>query len=154
MTGYEEGLQYGAILVARVLAGVSLILMLSLSTSIDRLLKALAWFRLPSTFVEIGLLIYRYIFVLGDELINVQNAQRTRLAYQNWTQSMRSLSMLSATVILRAYDRAERVFTAMTVRGYTGKPVVINLEFNMKDISVTLLLATVLAVFFFIGQIV
>lgn len=152
LTGYIEGLTRGTTLVLRVLAGISLILLLSMSTSADRLFKAAAWFRVPGTFIEIGLLIYRYIFVLGEELIQLQDAQKTRLALNGWRRGMKAASVLGASIILRSYDRAGRIFEAMTVRGYVGRPMSGSLEFGLKDALVAALLAAVLAGFYIVGR--
>jgi cobalt/nickel transport system permease protein len=152
ISGYMEGLMRGIALVLRVLAGISLILLLSMSTSADKLFKAAAWFRVPGTFVEIGLLIYRYIFVLGEEFFQLQDAQRTRLARNGWRRGMRAASVLGASIILRSYDRAARVFEAMTVRGYVGRPIYGSLDFGLKDAVVAALLAAVLAGVYIIGR--
>ena len=152
LSGYTEGLMRGITLVLRVLAGISLILLLSMSTTADRLFKAAAWFRVPGTFVEIGLLIYRYIFVLGEEFIRLQDAQRTRLAGNGWRRGMRAASVLGASIILRSYDRAARVFEAMTVRGYVGRPTYGSLDFRLKYALVAALLAAVLAGLFVVGR--
>jgi cobalt/nickel transport system permease protein len=152
LSGYTEGLMRGIALVLRVLAGISLVLLLSMSTSADKLFKAAAWFRVPGTFVEIGLLIYRYIFVLGEEFFQLQDAQRTRLARNGWRRGMRAASVLGASIILRSYDRAARVFEAMTVRGYVGRPMYGSLDFGLKDALVAALLAAVLAGVYIIGR--
>jgi len=67
------------------------------------------------------LLVYRYIFVLLDEVITMREAQRIRLGYRNWKSSLKSVIDLGGNLILRAYDRAERVYEAMVVRGYAGE---------------------------------
>jgi len=121
LIGYQEGLFRGLIIMSRIIAGVSLILFLSMSTPVDRLLAAARWFRLSATFVELTLLVYRYIFVLLEEAVNIRNAQKVRFGYHGWHQSMKSLGTLGGSVIIRAYDRAERVFEAMLLRGYTGE---------------------------------
>ena len=152
LSGYIEGLMRGLTLILRVLAGISLILLLSMSTPADKLFKAAAWFRFPGTFVEIGLLIYRYIFVLAEEFIRLQDAQRTRLARNGWRRGMKAATVLGASIILRSYDRAERVFEAMTVRGYIGRPMYGSLDFGLKDALVAALLAAILAGFYIIGR--
>jgi cobalt/nickel transport system permease protein len=152
ISGYTEGLMRGANMVLRVLAGISLILLLGMSTPADKLFKTAAWFRVPGTFVEIGLLIYRYIFVLGEEFIRLQDAQRTRLACNGWRRGMKAASILGSSIILRSYDRAERVYEAMTVRGYTGRSMYSSLDFGLKDALVATLLAAVLAGFYIVGK--
>jgi len=154
LIGYEEGLEHGLLIMCRVLGGVSLILLLSMSTRADKLFAAAAWFRVPKIFIEIALLVYRYIFVLIEELIIMKDAQRVRLGYHDWRQSMKSLSTLGACLILRAYDRAERVFEAMLVRGYTCPHLNYNLAFSRKDGLVAVCLGLILTGFYLIGQVV
>ena len=153
VVGYEEGLAHGFLIMCRVIGGVSLILFLSMSTPANKLLMAARWFRLPKVFIELTLLIYRYIFVLIEEAISIKDAQRVRLGYRNWQQSMKSISVLGGSLILRAYDRAERVFEAMTARGYTGTMTINYTEhFNRKDFMAAICLSTALVIFYLAGQ--
>jgi cobalt/nickel transport system permease protein len=118
---YREGLEHGLLILSRVIAGILLILFLSLSTPVHKLLSAFRWLKVPNVLIELGLLIYRYIFVLLDEAIIMIAAQKTRLGYNNWKRSINSLFTLSALLILRSYDRAERIYQAMLVRGYDSE---------------------------------
>ncbi len=153
LTAHEEGLAQGLLIMCRVLGGTSLVLFLSMSTPADQLLMAARWFRTPRTFVELALLIYRYIFVLAEELLTMKDAQTVRLGYHNWRQSMRSLNVLGASLILRAYDRAERVFEAMLVRGYGRADSSYCQAFSKKDGLVSLCLGLILAGFYLAGRI-
>jgi len=153
LVGYEEGLAHGFLIMCRVIGGVSLILFLSMSTPAHRLLLAARWFRLPKVFIELTLLIYRYIFVLIEEATAIKDAQRVRLGYRNWQQSMKSVGVLGGSLILRAYDRAERVFEAMIARGYTGTMTINYTEhFNRKDFMAAICLSTALVIFYLVGQ--
>jgi cobalt/nickel transport system permease protein len=153
LTGYEEGLARGFLVMSRVVGGVSLIMFLSMSTPTNKLFLAASWFRLPKLFIELALLVYRYIFVLIAEVTPIRDAQKVRLGYRNWRQSMQSLGVLGGSVILRAYDRAGRVFEAMSARGYTGT---MDLEythpFSKKDFVTVICLSTILAIFYLIGR--
>ena len=64
LAGYKEGLMRGLLITGKVLAAVSLIIFLSMTTPVNKLLKAARWFKVPNTWVEIAMLSYRYIFVL------------------------------------------------------------------------------------------
>jgi len=153
LVGYEEGLARGFLIMCRVIGGVSLILFLSMSTPANKLLLAATWFRIPKILVELALLIYRYIFVLLEEIVTIKDAQKVRLGYHNWRQSMRSLSILGGSLILRAYDRAERVFEAMVVRGYTGATTISYTEhFGRKEFITAFCLIAILAILYLIGQ--
>ncbi len=153
LVGYEEGLAHGLLIMCRVIGGMSLILFLGMSTPAHRLLRAARWFRLPKVFVELSLLIYRYIFVLIEEAIAVKDAQRVRLGYDNWRRGMRSVGTLGGILVLRAYDRAERVFEAMIARGYSGALAVDYAgHFGRKDFMAAVGLTAVLAILYLIGQ--
>jgi cobalt/nickel transport system permease protein len=152
LVGYEEGLARGLLIMCRVIGGMSLILFLGMSTPAHRLLMAARWFRLPKAFVELSLLIYRYIFVLIEEAITIKDAQRVRLGYRSWRHGMRSVGTLGGILVLRAYDRAERVFEAMLARGYSGALSVSYSEhFGGKDFIAAAGLSTVLAIIYLVG---
>lgn len=124
--GYSEGLNLGITVLARIIASMSAILFLSVTTPIYELGRAMMWFRIPAVIVEILLLTYRYIFVLWDEGMRIRDAQRLRLGYsmkkdfQGWKKSISSTFTLMGMVIIRAYDRADQTFSAMCLRGYNG----------------------------------
>ncbi len=68
-------------------------------------------------------------------------------------QSMKSLGTLGGSLILRAYDRAERVFEAMIARGYTGTMAIEYTEhFSKKDFTAFICLSALLLIFYLIGQ--
>ncbi len=154
LTGYEEGLTRGFLIMSRVMGGVSLVLFLSMSTPVSRLLSAARWFRLSSTFIELALLIYRYVFVLLEEVGTITSAQRVRLGYRTWRQTMNSLEVLGGSVVLRAYDRAERVFQAMLVRGYTGESRTSRGDrLHRGDYMAAFAFTTILAAFYIVGRV-
>jgi cobalt/nickel transport system permease protein len=119
-TATVEGAWLGALLGARVLAAVSVLLLLSAVTPAHQIFHALRWLGMPKGWVELALLMYRYIFVLLDEAADVATAQRVRLGYATWTRSLSSLGTLSGTVVVRSLDQSVRTHEAMTLRGYTG----------------------------------
>ena len=60
---------------------------------------------------------------------------------------------MALSLILRAYDRAERVFEAMVARGYTGAVTITYTEhFGRKDFITAVCLISILAVLYLIGQ--
>ena len=153
LVGYREGLVQGVLIMSRVLAGVSLILFLSMSTPANKLFLAAKWFRVPRIFIELVLLVYRYIFVLIEEAAAIREAQKVRLGYHTWHRSMRSLNTLGGSLLLRAYDRAERIFEAMLARGYAGTmPVTYKAELGGRNLAATLCLALLLLFFYLVGR--
>ncbi|MGC8602120.1 MAG: cobalt ECF transporter T component CbiQ [Desulfomonilaceae bacterium] len=115
-----EGLGHGILLGSRVLGAVSVMILLGSVTPAHRIFHALRWFKVPDTWVEIALLIYRYTFTLADQTSDVVDAQKLRLGYSNLRRSLTSIGVLAGTVITRSMDQAMRTYEAMTLRGYDG----------------------------------
>jgi cobalt/nickel transport system permease protein len=116
-----EGLNRGLLLGARVLASVSVIVLLSSVTPAHKVFHALRCFGLPEAWVEIALLMYRYTFALVDQACDVAAAQRVRLGYSTARRSLASAGVLAGTVLTRSIDQAMRTHEAMTLRGYEGR---------------------------------
>lgn len=117
----SEGLRIGSVLGSRVFSAVSVMLLLSSVSPAHQIFHALRWFRVPEVWVEIALLIYRYIFALLDQTSDLIVAQRVRLGYSSVTRSFFSVSVLAGTVVGRSMDQAMRTYEAMTLRGYQGR---------------------------------
>jgi cobalt/nickel transport system permease protein len=110
------GLAAGAQLGLVVLAGVAMVVLLGVSTPLPALLPALRWYRVPSLLVEIGLLMYRYLFLMAEEGGRIRQAQRLRGPQVPWARAMGGLSRLGAILLVRSYDRAQRVHDAQRLR--------------------------------------
>ncbi len=121
ITVTQEGWRSGRLIASRVLASVSVLLLLSMVTPAHRLFHASRWLGMPKSWVEIALLMYRYIFVLLELVADVMIAQRLRLGYSGLRRSWKSAGIVGGTVIVRSMDQAVRSYEAMRVRGYRGE---------------------------------
>jgi cobalt/nickel transport system permease protein len=83
--------------------------------------KAMYALRLPSVLVQLLLLTYRYVAVLGMEFGRLRIALRVR-GYRNRVSrhSYRTIGHVSGTLLVRGSERAERVGQAMRCRGFDG----------------------------------
>jgi len=122
-TATHEGLARGTAILTRVFGGVMVVLFVSMTTPIDRLLGAAAWLKAPKGFVEVTMFAYRYVFVLFEDAVTVYHAQRGRLGYGSVRRALGSLGMLAGSVFLRAFDQAGATGEAMSLRGYSGSYV-------------------------------
>ena len=116
----EEGLREGGLIGARVLGSVSVVLVLCMITPSQRIFSAMRWARLPCTWIEIAVLMYRHLFTLFEQATSVLSAQKVRLGYGDYRRSIRSASSLAGIVVLRSLDQAEKSHEAMLARGYEG----------------------------------
>lgn len=117
----EHGLP--AILVA-LLAKNSLafLMMLALAgtTPFPKLLTALRRLRVPGVLVSTLQFMYRYLFVLGEELQRMLTARRARSFGGRGGLGWNLLASSIAMLFLRSFERGERVYDAMTARGWDG----------------------------------
>ncbi len=120
LTGYAEGLARGLLLGSRVIGGSAIVLALSMTVPPTDLLGLALRLRVPPVLVEIAMLTYRYLFLLAEEAGRIGDAQAVRLGHSSWRRRLSALGLLAGMVLINAYDRAERAYHAMLVRGYTG----------------------------------
>ena len=97
-----------------VAAGILLIA----TTGMDRLAAAMRMLKIPKIFVLQLLLTYRYITVLMEEFLRMTQAYSLRAPEQKGI-SKNNLGSFAGQLILRTFDRAERVYQAMLLRGFT-----------------------------------
>jgi cobalt/nickel transport system permease protein len=116
----REGALHGALLGTRVLGAVSALLLLSSTARAHQVFHALRWFGVPKCWVEVAMLMYRYIFMLLDQAADVMDAQRVRLGYSSLRRSLSSTGVLAGTVMKVAMDQGIRTYEAMELRGYKG----------------------------------
>jgi cobalt/nickel transport system permease protein len=74
---------------------------------------------MPQAFAVQLLVLYRYIFVLGEETSRAVRARELR-TFGNQGRGMTSYASLLGHLLLRTWLRAERIHMAMLARGFTG----------------------------------
>ncbi len=120
LTLYSDGLYEGILLSLRILAAVSVVVILGFAMPFTEFMAALSWFRAPRVFVEILVFAYRYIFVLLEEALVIYNAQKNRLGYSNLRRGLSSFGVLSGSLTLKAFEHSQNTATAMIQRGFDG----------------------------------
>ena len=149
LTASREGLRGGLILGTRVTGAVSMLILLGVTTPAHEVFRALFWMKAPREWVEVAMLMYRYIFVLVETAANMATAQRLRLGYSGARESLRSLGSLSGAVVLRSAEQAVKTSEAMMLRGYQGSlPVSAMPPFTRADVLATLSLCAFFAALF------
>jgi cobalt/nickel transport system permease protein len=119
-TIYDNGITTAFITFFRVVGAVSAMFSLVLTTSMTDIFISLRKIHMPKIFVEISLLVYRYIFVFMEVSSKMSIAQIMRLGQAGWLSRVRSTSFLAANLFIRTLEQGERTFVAMDARGYDG----------------------------------
>src|SRR5262249_50225027 len=105
--------------------------------------KAAHALRMPGLVIQIVVLAYRYLFLLADEFARLLVALRVRgYRLRSNPQRFRIIGHLTGTVLVRGYERAERVGQAMRCRGFDGRFRSLA-EFRTRPADVAFFLVTV-----------
>lgn len=121
-----SGLNLALLVFARTLGGMSCLFFLSLTTPMIELFSVLKATKLPDSFLEISMMMYRYIFVFLDVAMGVKYAQSVRLGYRDFRTSFRSMVMLGTNLFIRSWEQGEKIFVSMNSRCYDGKLMIID----------------------------
>ncbi|MCL1696126.1 MULTISPECIES: cobalt ECF transporter T component CbiQ [unclassified Lysinibacillus] len=100
-----------------VLGSISCLYFLILTTSVQSICYVLRQWRLPTLFVELVELTYRFIFIFLDSMQKIHLAQQARLGYSSPMQWLRSVSMLIAALFVEMFQRSRELNNAMEARG-------------------------------------
>ncbi|MBN1133790.1 MAG: cobalt ECF transporter T component CbiQ [Methanosarcinaceae archaeon] len=140
-----EGLVLGMLIVLRATSAVMLILTMLATMRFDTTIKALYMLNVPGLLIQMLMFTYRYIFVFLDEFLRMWRAMGSKGF--KLKANMYALSMLGNVVgmlIVKSYERADRVYQSMISKGYTGNPKTM-VKFNMvaKDYAIAFLLISI-----------
>jgi len=100
-----------------VLIILSLIL-LTQTTHFNHLLNALNNLKIPGLIIMLLSFMYRYLFVLEDEILRKKRALDLRSAGKKDYRIMKSMANMAGSLFIHTYERAERIYLAMCARGY------------------------------------
>ena len=109
----DDSWHYGLYTFFRVLGCFPLLGFLALTTPIAKIV--------PKILTEIGLLMYNTIFIFLNEIDTMQKAQKTRMGYHSYMNSMRCLADLISNIFLRSLDKSETLQHSLDSRGYNGE---------------------------------
>jgi cobalt/nickel transport system permease protein len=104
-------------------------ILLTATTRFPDLLAALQQLRAPRLFVAIIGLMWRYLFVMGEEVTRMLRARASRSAWGMgavrtgggiiWRAKV--TGGMAGSLFLRSIERSDRVYAAMLSRGYNGE---------------------------------
>ncbi len=123
----EQGARTAGLLVLRVTDSLSFGVLLILTTRWTNILAALRWFRVPSLFVAILGMTYRYILLLLHTANSMFLARRSRtLGSLSGGENRRWLAQALGTTMAKSHHLSEEVYLAMLSRGYRDDGLVLN----------------------------
>lgn len=117
-------------IVFTVLASVSCLYFIILTTPLNHLIWLLQKAHLPTLFIELAGFTYRFIFVLLEKIQEIYIAQSSRLGYQNYRIWLASLGALIVSLFIKSIRTTRDLQIAIDSRG--GDEGLYEVELNIK----------------------
>lgn len=100
---------------------ILLLVIASSTTTFPDFLQGLDLLRLPRLLVMLMSFMHRYIFVLLDEAKRLMRARSLRYFGSRYVEQFRVLGYMIGVLFIRTFERAERIYSAMILRGFSGE---------------------------------
>ena len=133
LTISDNGLIRFASIAVRSWLSVQMAILLTATTPFPDLMHALQHLRVPAVLVAIIAFMYRYLFVLSEEVTRLLRAREARSAQTAGLKSGGTITwrakiagQLVGQLFLRSLERSDRVYQAMVARGYDGRLLTLN----------------------------
>ena len=92
--------------------------LLASTTPFAELLQVLRRLRVPALLVTTVALLYRYLFVLSEEIERMNRARHSRTFIRHRWRMWQTLASVIGQLFVRSTERAERIYAAMCARGW------------------------------------
>lgn len=123
----DAGLLRFVSIVVRSWLSVQMAILLVAVTEFPKIIHALTHLHVPKIITMIISFLYRYLFVLTDEVMRLLTARQARSAASAGQRSGGSVrwraqiaGQMAGQLFLRSYERSDRIYNAMLSRGYKG----------------------------------
>jgi cobalt/nickel transport system permease protein len=117
----REGVRRALLISLKSTTIVLFIISLISTSTVFSVVHALHHLRVPRKLVYLTFLSYRYIQVIHDEYLRMKNAMMMRgFRPKTDAHTYRSYAYLAGMLLVRSYDRAQRIYEAMILRGFHG----------------------------------
>lgn len=133
LTITDAGLLRFISIVVRSWLSVQMAILLVAVTEFPKIIHALTHLRVPTILTVIISFLYRYLFVLTDEVMRMLRARQARSAAAAGVRSGGSVAWraqiaghMAGQLFLRSYERSDRIYNAMLSRGYKGELMTIH----------------------------
>jgi len=117
----RESINQGMFVFFRVIGGMSAVCFISLTTPMTDIFTVFRQCRVPEIVLDLMMIIYRTIFIILDQVLQIYNAQVMRLGYSTWHESIHSFSSLCGAAFIASWNSGEDLIRAMDARCYDGK---------------------------------
>ena len=105
----------------RSLAATSSVIFLSVTTPMVDIIKVFKILHLPNIFIELFMLIYRFIFIIIEEAQTNINCLEIKFGFINTKTSFKSIKIFVENMVLGIFKRNEEMINALNIKLYNGE---------------------------------
>jgi len=120
LTIYETGLIEMRNLIFKITLCVTLAIILTASTSTIEIIYGMQKLKISPLLISIFSFAIRYIDVFIDELKRVKTSMKSRGYSEKGLKNLQPIAFASGAMLIRGYERGERVYNSMISRGFNG----------------------------------
>ncbi|MGB8961142.1 MAG: cobalt ECF transporter T component CbiQ [Pseudonocardiaceae bacterium] len=114
------GLHAAATIALKATFGLLATTILAATTPMPEIITGLERLRVPQVFTAVAAFMVRYTEVLVAEWARMRTAAVCRGGNPRWLWQVRDVTAGLGALVVRSFERGERVYLAMASRGYTG----------------------------------
>lgn len=128
-------------------SAVILLVLLTSTEKFQRLLLGIRKLKMPRLIGVISALMYRYIFLLTDEVLKTTRARESRTPGGLKISKVKVYGNQMAMIFIRSWERAHRVYDSMLSRGFNGEfPDTRTLRVSRSDVIISVTFIGILLV--------
>lgn len=127
--------------------------LLTSTTRFRDLVSGMQKLKFPVIFTSLLGFMYRYIFLIIDELEKENIGRRARSFGAAPCLAMKGFGWMISSVFIRSFDRAERIYQSMCTRGFDGNFETLTLmKLQTKDIVVSFIILSFIIIIKIVGH--
>jgi cobalt/nickel transport system permease protein len=120
LTITTEAVKESTLVLFRVFGCSVSLFFIALTTPLTDLFNGMKRFRIPIEIIDLMMIVYRYIFIIHDQAVEIWRAQVMRLGYSRPVEAIRSFAMLCGMLFISSWVAGEDLIHAMDCRCYDG----------------------------------
>jgi cobalt/nickel transport system permease protein len=115
-----EAVKQSTLVFCRVFGCSVSLFFITLTTPMTDLFNGMKRIGIPIELIDLMMIIYRYIFIICAQAVEIWQAQVMRLGYSRPLEATRSFSMLCGMLFISSWNAGEDLVRAMDCRCYDG----------------------------------
>ncbi|WP_239615602.1 cobalt ECF transporter T component CbiQ [Cohnella mopanensis] len=117
----QRGIDSAGYLFCRMLACLSVMFFLILTTPFQQLLQVMTKLKIPSLVLELMLITYRFLFLFMDTAQEMYVAQKARGGHNGFRNKLRDMAILIVRLFIKSMHRYKGLSNGLISRGFTDE---------------------------------